>query len=167
MRAQAVKVGVVMLGMAAAVQHASAEQEGRFYINPAVGYQTFDSNRNLDDVFTAIIGGEYVLAPKFGVEATYMFSSPDAENGNQDADLDQFRLGALYYLPEAGNWKPFLGAGLAHADFDYDSGEHVETQVHLGGGARYSFNQEWSGRLEARAINSLDEEDLDLSLIHI
>lgn len=161
MKIKALQTGLAALILPAMVQTASAEQEGRFYINPAVGYQTFDDDRNLDEAFTAIIGGEYVLTPKFGAEVTYMMSSPDIDDGNDDVDLDQYRLGALYYLPESGQWKPFLGAGLTHAEFDFDSSEHEETQLHLGGGARYSFSKDWSGRLEARAINSLDEEDWD------
>ncbi|MFC3153346.1 OmpA family protein [Litoribrevibacter euphylliae] len=140
---------------------ALAEEPGTFYINPAVGYQMFDSERNHDDTITAILGGEYVLTRDWGVEATYMMSSPDGDDGNEDADLDQVRLGALYYLPESGNWKPFLGAAIGEAQFEYDNSDHVETQLQLGGGARYSFNDDWSARLEARAINSLDEEDWD------
>jgi OOP family OmpA-OmpF porin len=140
---------------------AVAENPGTFYINPAVGYQMFDSERNADDAVTAILGGEYVITERWGAEATYMYSNPDGEDGNDDADLDQLRLGALYYLPESGNWKPFLGAAIGHAQFDYDNADHEETQLQLGGGARYSFNKDWSSRLEARAINSLDEESWD------
>lgn len=155
----ATPISCILLASLGANSH--AEEPGRFYINPAVGYQVFDSDRTLDDSITGIIGGEYVLTEKWGVEATYLRSSPDGEDDTADADLDQYRLGALYYLPETNNWKPFLAASLAEGQFDYDGQEHEETQLHLGGGARYSFNNDWSGRLEARAINSLDEEAWD------
>lgn len=143
---------------------AIAEEPGTFYINPAIGYQIFDKDRYAEDSVTAILGGEYVLTRHWGVEATYMRSEPDGDNGGADADLDQIRLGALYYLPESDNWKPFLGAAIGEAQFDYDNGDHEETQLHLGGGARYAFSEDWSARLEARAINSLDEEDWDALL---
>ena len=161
---KALLTSAISMSIAATSLTANAEQAGTFYINPAVGIQTFDGKRDADEAVTAIFGGEYVITSKWGIEASYMISSPDGEDGNQDADLDQIRIGALYYLPETGNWKPFLGLGIADAEFEYDTTDHVETQVHVGGGARYSFNEDWSARLDARAINSLDEEAWDALL---
>jgi OOP family OmpA-OmpF porin len=152
------------LAIAIASANATAEDKGAFYINPAVGYQMFDNDRNADSAITGIIGGEYVLTPEWGVEATYMMSSPDGKDGNTDADLTQARLGVLYYLNDFGmngEWSPFLGIGVSAAEFEYSNVEHDETQWHFGGGTRYVFNKDWSARLDARAIASADEETLD------
>jgi OOP family OmpA-OmpF porin len=158
------KLSLIMLGLAATAQPVLAEDAGKFYINPAVGYMFLGSDRNLDDALTGSIGGEYVLTPKFGMEASYLYTNPDGKNGGIDVDVDQYTLDALYYITELGDWKPFLNAGVGHGAFDFGFADADETQLNLGGGTRYQFNDNWSARIQAKAINSLDEEVWDALL---
>lgn len=140
-----------------------AESEGKFYINPAIGYQTFGEDRNLDNTMTTSIGGEYVISPRYGVEASYLRSNPDIDSGSGDTDVDLFTLDGLHYFKSYLNWQPFINAGLGHGEFDRSSGEE-ETQVNLGLGSRYQFTENWSARLQGKFIHSLDEKELDTLL---
>lgn len=161
MKQMNLKIAAGLCGLTFFIAPVTAEEAGKFYVNPALGYQFFDSNRGLDDTETLSIGGEYVLTPKFGVEASYLRSNPDIDVGSGDVDLDQYTLDALYYLKSYNNWQPFLNTGIGHGKFDANGGDADETQVNLGLGSRYSFDSNWSARLQAKLVNSLDEEDWD------
>lgn len=138
----------------------NAESEGKFYINPAIGYQTFGEDRNLDNTMTTSIGGEYVISPEYGIEASYLRSNPDIDSGGGDADVDLFTIDGLHYLNSYLNWQPFVNAGLGHGEFDESSGEE-ETQINAGLGSRYQFSNNLSARLQAKVIHSFDEKELD------
>lgn len=155
------KLSLVMLGLTLTAQPSFAEDAGNFYLNPAVGYQFFDSERKLEEEAIFGIGAEYVLAPNFGLEVGYLYSNPDLENASGDVDLDQFSLDALFYTEGYQEWQPFLLAGIGHGEFDFSSGKEKETQLNLGIGTRIIFNDMWSARIQAKAVNSLDEEVWD------
>lgn len=161
MKNSCTKFNLVILGLALTAQPVFAEDAGNFYLNPAVGFQFFDSDRKLDDAGTLSLGAEYVIAPNFGVEASYLYANPDAKTGGSDADLDQYGLDALFYTEGYQEWQPFLLAGIGHGNFDFSSGKEKETQLNLGIGTRIIFNDMWSARIQAKAINSLDEEVWD------
>ncbi|WP_392340669.1 OmpA family protein [Moritella marina] len=155
------KLSLIMCGMLASLQPALAETAGKTYLNPAVGYHMFGSESGVDDSEALVIGGEYVISPKFGAEISYLYSNPDAKVGSIDVDVSQYTLDGLYYTPEIGNWQPFLNAGVGHGAFDVGSVDAKETQLNLGLGSRYHFNEKWSARLQAKVINSLDDERWD------
>mgnify|MGYP000474399314 CR=1 FL=1 len=149
--------------MASAVVVATpAMAGGQWIVNPAVGYQGFDGDRDLDEATTGIIGLEKQLSDQWGVELKYMYTSAD-NNYNvkaQDVDLQQGSIDVLRYLG-GEKWKPYLALGLGHADFENDLRTTGETQANAGGGVRYAFDQSWSARFDARVINSLDNEQTD------
>lgn len=161
MKNSCAKFSLVMFGLALTAKPVLAEDTGNFYLNPAVGYQFFDNKRKLDNEAIFGLGAEYVLTPNFGVEVSYLYSNPDEEIGNSDADLDQYSLDALFYTDGYQEWQPFLLAGIGHGEFDYSSGTEKETQLNLGIGTRIIFNDMWSARILAKAVNSLDEETWD------
>jgi len=140
---------------------ALAEKEGTLYLNPAVGYHMYGSELNLEDSAALVIGGEYVISPKFGAEVSYLYGNSDIDGSSIDVDNSQYTLDGLYYTPEMGNWQPFVNAGVGHGKFDAGSGDSKETQLNVGVGSRYHFNDKWSARLQAKMINSLDDERWD------
>lgn len=153
---------VSILAAAAAGLSANVAAEGPWRASFGVGLQTFDGGWDLDDVATGVIGIERQLSDDWGVEFRYMNSSPDHKyNSNIDADLNQGSLDLLrYYGGE--RWKPYAAIGLGHAEFDFDgAGDNAVTQANIGGGVRYLFDDNWSARLDLRAINSLDVEQTD------
>ncbi|QUM88383.1 OmpA family protein [Moritella sp. 36] len=160
------KLSLIMCAMVASVQPALAEKAGTTYLNPAVGYHMFGSKLGVEDGAALVIGGEYVISPKFGAEVSYLYGNSDIDGSSGDVDNAQYTLDGLYYTPEIGNWQPFINAGVGHGTFDVGAYDTKETQLNVGVGSRYHFNDKWSARLQAKMINSLDEERWD-SLITV
>lgn len=136
-------------------------EKGDWYINPMIGYQWFDSDRDLDDSELLGIGAEYHYSDRWAVELKYLHSSPDGDNGD-DADLGQLIVESMYLLRRHSDFQPYLAAGIGHADFDYDSsGSDKDTQITAGVGVRYWFSERWSGKTDLRALHGLDDGDND------
>jgi OOP family OmpA-OmpF porin len=145
---------------------APAIAEGDWLLNPAIGYQGFGSERDLDNSATGIIGVEKQLSSDWGVEARYMFTAADHKYiRNADAELSQLHIDALRYFGKFGGdrFTPYAALGLGLGDFNYDGGQgnNNETQANAGGGVRFAIDQQWSARFDARVINSLDNEQTD------
>lgn len=161
MRSMKGKLSFIACAIIASVQPVFAETEGKGYLNPAIGYHMFGSELRIKDGAALVIGGEYVISPKFGVEVSYLYGNSDIDGSSGDVDNSQYTFDGLYYPPEMGNWQPFLNAGIGHGTFDSGSANTKETQLNLGLGSRYHFNEKWSARLQAKVINSLDDERWD------
>ena len=153
------------LAVASAVVAAPAMAEGQWILNPAVGYQGFDAERDLDESVTGIIGIEKQLSSEWGVEARAMYTSADHKYiSSVDAELAQLHIDALRYFGKFGGdrWMPYAALGLGIGDFNFDgAANNNETQANAGGGVRYAIDQSWSARFDARVINSLDDELTD------
>lgn len=151
---------ILAISITAAPLVAWSDDGGRFYINPGVGLQSFDSDRSLDDATTGLLGLEYRFGRHWAAELRYLRSSPDIEHSSNDIDLDQLFVDGLFYLGTFGKLEPYLALGVGHARFDFDSKDE-ETQVNAGAGLRMNFSDRWSARLDLRAINGLDSENTD------
>lgn len=137
-------------------------ENGRFYINPAIGYQDFDSDRNLDGEMTWSLGGEYRFGRNWAAELRYFDTEPEFERGNGEADVSQYYLDGLYYFSgQAEKWQPFVLMGVGHATADTPRSDSKETQGALGAGIRYAFTDNWSLRADARAIHGFDDSTWD------
>ena len=121
----------------------------------------FGSELGIEDSAALVLGAEYVINNKFGTELSYLYGNSDTNGTNVDVDNSQYTLDGLYYIPEIGNWQPFLNAGVGHGSFDAGVADTKETQLNVGVGSRYHFNDKWSARLQAKMINSLDDERWD------
>lgn len=149
--------------MAAAVLAATpAIAEGQWMVNPAIGYQGFGKERDLDNSATAILGLERKLSADWGVEARLMYTEADHKyTSTIDAELSQLSIDALRYFG-GERWQPYAALGLGIGDFNFDGADNNnETQANAGGGVRYVIDQAWSARFDARVINSLDNEQTD------
>lgn len=153
------------VAMATAVLIAApAIAEGPWMVNLAIGYQGFDGERDLDNAATAIIGLERKLSRDWGLEARYMYTEADHKYVSSiDAELSQYSIDVLRYFGKFGDrWQPYAALGLGVGDFDFDGADdNGETQANAGGGVRYTIDQNWSTRFDARVINSLDNEQTD------
>lgn len=154
-----------LLGLAiaaAATSPAALAENGRFYINPAVGYQDFDSDRNLDGEMSWSLGGEYRFGRNWAAELRYFDTEPEFDKGNGEVDVSQYYLDGLYYFAgQAEKWQPFALVGVGHAEFDNSRRDSEETQGALGGGVRYAFTDNWSLRADVRAIHGFDDNTWD------
>lgn len=144
----------------------SLAAEGDWYINPMLGYQWFDGDRNLDDSALLGIGAEYHYSDRWAVELKWLTSSPDGDSNGRgrgnDADLNQLMIEYMYLLKKQNRFQPYLAAGLGHADFDYDrGGSDKDTQLTAGVGMRYWFNERWSAKSDLRAVHGINDGDND------
>lgn len=134
--------------------------DGYVYLNPAVGYQFFDSERNLDNESLLSLGLGYRYSEDWAMEFRVLDSDPEHELTSSDVDLTQYNWSALYFLGKEGNFEPFVAFGLGHADFDGNGGDNKDTQANLGAGFNYNFSNRWAFRSEVRALAS-DSSDID------
>jgi OOP family OmpA-OmpF porin len=148
---------IAAMGLASATANA---EKGQVYINPAVGYMTFDSDRSLDDTALGALGLEYQFHEHWGVEVLGLSANPDHDLDFQ-VDLEAYRLDALYYFKESGKFKPYLAAGVGQADFDFGFDDYEEDQYNAGGGVRYLINESISARADVRAIHGDDNSTWD------
>ena len=73
-------------GLSAALVVNANSHEGKWSINPAVGYQTFDNNRGLDSEALISLGAEYRYGNNWGAEIRVLDSSPEFDNGGDVED---------------------------------------------------------------------------------
>lgn len=153
-------LGGALLLAAAVSQPVAAEDRDRIYLNPAVGYQYFDDQRDLDETEVYSLGLEYRFLDHWAAEAAYGKSNPDLKDGTGDLDYRDYRLDGLYYFDDLDSndtVQPYLAAGAGHTEFDNDG----ETRLNAGGGLRFVANDLVSLRLDAREFYSLDEHAWD------
>jgi OOP family OmpA-OmpF porin len=149
---------IVPISLSLLAFNATAEnKEGQIVINPALSYQKFDNDRRPDEADGFGLGVEYRFGPNWAAEVAAFKSDAD-----QGVDLNQYKLDGLYYFSKDGTVQPYLGAGVGHADFEANAGDESETQVNLGGGLRFNFNEAWSARWDLRGIYGIDDNDTDL-----
>lgn len=144
---------------------ASMAEEGKWYLNPAVGYQVFDGDRDLDETVTALFGVEKALNNEWGIELRATQS--DADNyrniSGGDAEVAGINLDVLRYYKKAGSRvTPYSAFGIGHAQADYKAlPNDVYTQLNIGGGIRYALDENWSLRGDARYFYGTDNETSD------
>ncbi|MCG8673714.1 MAG: OmpA family protein [Pseudomonadales bacterium] len=136
-------------------------EKGQVYINPAVGYITFDGERELEDANVGALGLEYQFSEDWGVEILGVDANSETEEGNVHVDYRSYRLDGLYYLGSEGKLKPYLAAGVGDADFKANGERENETQINLGGGVRYLLSDSASIRADLRGIHGEDDSTWD------
>lgn len=138
---------------------------GKWYLNPAVGYQVFDGDRDLDASTTALFGVEKALNNNWGLEIRATYTEADHYRGNQnrDAEAAGINLDILrYYKHGNSNWVPYSAFGIGHAEINPETGaSDVYTQMNIGGGVRYLLDDNWSLRGDARYFYGNDNETSD------
>lgn len=158
---------VTILVMTLAMTNTHADGHGgessTWYINPAVGYQSFNSDRGLDNETFLALGLEYRYGTHWASEILWMDSSPDFENVNADSDLTQVIINAIYYTNDTRDerFDPYFLLGLGQAEFDSDFGDEEETQIFGGWGARIGVTDNLSLKTDLKLVFSHDEDVLD------
>lgn len=140
---------------------ANAEYEGKWYLNPAVGYQVFDHSQDLDEEVTWLFGVEKELTSEWGIEFRAMVSDTENyRNSSRDVEVASGGVDVLRYFKMAGSRvTPYAAFGIGHAQADYDIlPNDVYTQLNVGGGIRYALSEAWSLRGDARYLYGTDNE---------
>ncbi len=137
----------------------------RWEASAGLGYQFFDSERDLDDSSVVNLGVGYVLDEHWTLEALLTDFETELDNSSVDFDGRQYRLDALYHLSERDKWQPYLVLGVGEQELDPDHFSAAkETLVNLGVGVKRQLSDKWQLRGDARAFHSLDEEHTDYGL---
>ena len=144
---------------------AIAENEGQWYINPTLGYQYSDSERDLDEDALLGLGLEYQFNKRWGSEIKYLQGSLDGKYSNSnDADLKHLIAEGMYYIQsdDIEGFSPYIAAGIGHSEHDYDViGKDSSTTGLFGPGFRYAFNDRWSSKVDLRWVHGIDSSDND------
>ena len=138
----------------------------KWEVTGGLGYQWFDSDRNLDNSENFHLGAGYVLNPTWTIEGIFSTLSTEADgNSNIDVDRDYYHLDALYHFKKNGNWQPYAVFGAGHADYSPDRNkDYEETLINAGVGVKTALSDNWVARGDVRLLNSLDEEDIDYGI---
>lgn len=139
-------------------------EEGQVYINPAIGFMSFDSDFDIDDATLGALGVEYQFHKNWGVEVLGMFGSSEQDILG-DVDYSAYRLDGLYYFETMGDFKPYLAAGLGYSELDFDDYDAADEDIfNAGGGVRYLIDEALSARADVRAVHGLNDSFNDMLL---
>jgi OOP family OmpA-OmpF porin len=159
------KLSLTLLALSISGLTIAEEIDGQWSINPMVGYQLMDIDRNLDDDTLLGLGIEHRFNSTWGSELKYLQGSMDnSSSTTNDADVKHLILEAMYYIdPNSGSkFSPYLAAGIGHAEYDYDtSGKNQETTTTFGTGFKYAFSDRWSSKVDMRWIHGHDDSTND------
>jgi len=137
---------------------AALADAGDFYLNPFVGYTWHDSDTNLDESKFWGVGFEKQLTDQFGVEFLYMRDTDaEFEDSSSGVDIERIGVDGIYYTPQLGIFQPYLKTGLNHVKYEDSGFSDQGTEAGLGLGTRILFGNNWSARLEAKALHELDD----------
>lgn len=165
-RTKALLYPAALLSVALAQPLAAQEQErdiDRIYLNPAVGFQYFDDDRDLSETDTYSVGLEYRFLDHWAAEAVYGNADADRKNAPGNDEYKDYRLDGLYYFDDLNTQdvvQPYLAAGGGHTELEHNG----ETRLNAGGGLRLVASDLISLRLDAREFYSLDEHEWDTLL---
>ncbi len=160
------KLSLTLLALSISGAAIAAENDGYWNINPTLGYQLNDDDRNLDDDALIGVGLERRFNQTWGAELKYLQGTMDYTSTYNDVDVKHLILEGLYYGTPNGDSKalPYLAAGIGHAEYDYGSfgGENQETTSLLGAGVKYAFTDRWSTKADARWMHGFDDSRNDV-----
>ncbi|MFQ3199712.1 MAG: OOP family OmpA-OmpF porin [Zhongshania sp.] len=141
----------------------SAADEGKWYLNPAIGAMTYDDSRNLDDAVAYIFGAEHRFSKYWGLELRGFWSEPQGHRlGGIDQDVMGASLDVLRYFSNDSKVIPYVAGGLGVVESDFNNGRYdAHTQIMAGGGLRYVIDSVWSVRADARYVYGTDNETGD------
>ena len=160
----ATSIQAAVLGSALiAAPQLHAEKQG-VYLFPAAGFYHFATREDeLDEGAFFSLGLGYQFNDSWSTELTYLGMDTEAP-GDQDVEMRQVRLDALYHLERNGRIQPFMAIGLGENEFEANGQSIEDTQLNLGTGIKVFFNDRISWRTDFRLINSLDYEEFDVAL---
>jgi OOP family OmpA-OmpF porin len=158
-----VKSKGVFFSLILVLAYGASAQEFRpgLTLNPQVGEYLFDSERNLEDDSFLGFGLGYQFDNPWALEINYLTGETQTESTSIDVDYDQYRLDALYHLSADPGLQPYLAAGLGRMKFDSVFGDGDETQINVGGGAKYFLNDIVALRGDLRAFYGNDDSTVD------
>jgi len=156
-------LAVLILGLAVASY--AGQRQGAFSVTPSIGYHIFDSAQKLDDAAAYGFSLGYNLTKNWSVELDARFTSTETDfdsrvYDNEDVDVWDYSLNALYHFNPDGPFVPYVTAGFGNTVYTMDTFKDDEDfMLNWGVGAKYFFNEDTALRLEARHIGAFWSDD--------
>lgn len=125
---------------AATVGFAAAERlPGAFTLTPELGWQSYDSDFNLDSAGMLGLAAGYNIDRNWTVELGLRYAQADGDGRlAADADVLSLTVDGLYHFPEWQGLTPYLLAGVGLAQYDIDGdGRDEDPILNWGGGVKY------------------------------
>jgi len=121
------------------------------------------NNSELDDTSMASFGAGIEWTPNWATELVFSSGDGDIDDTREEADVEQWRLDALYMFQPERKWVPYVVAGLGELKVDPDdfADDTVDTQFNLGVGIKRVLTDRLALRADARAFYSFDESLVD------
>ena len=151
--------GVLIASSFTIIAHAEPPKEG-FTITPSIGFYNSDSDKASGSDISYSIGVGYQTNSPLAIEAVLLHS--DADKSGRDHNLNQYRLDALYALPEFTTVKltTYIAAGVGINDIG-GTDSSTSLLVNAGGGVQYALNQDVNLRADYRLVKDLKDHYLD------
>ncbi len=151
--------GMLLASSLSTMTYAAAPVEG-FTVTPSVGFYNGDANKAAGNDTSYSVGIGYQTNTPLALEAVFLHS--DADIAGEDHNLYQYRLDALYSLPEFTTTKltPYVAAGTGINDIG-GSDPSTNLIVNIGGGVKYQLNQDINLRADYRVIKDLEDHYTD------
>jgi OOP family OmpA-OmpF porin len=130
-----------------------------------LGYNMFDSDRNLENTPGYNIGIGYRFANPWAIEFSYLNADTETGNGSADVDVDHIRLDGLYHLETINDITPFFSFGMGNADFATNTANNGESLLSAGVGAKYWFKEKTALRSDFKLFRTSESSDIDSAFI--
>lgn len=143
---------------------ADQERSSGFYIAPSIGAIFPDSDRQLEDDFSATLGLGYQFSNPWSLELSYLTSELDNEGSSNTTDYTQYRLDALYDFTTSGKLTPYGVLGFGDGKVDHSWYENNDTFANVGVGIKYALNNALSLRSDVRAFKFTEADATDIGL---
>ncbi|BFM49912.1 OmpA family protein [Marinomonas sp. THO17] len=140
---------------------AFAQPQSGFTLTPSIGHYDMDKDRDEENDTAYSLGFGYQFDNPWAVEFVYLNAdTKSAQTGNK-VDLDQYRLDALYHLPNVSRYKliPYLAAGVGTTDFSSNPDNNLD--INAGGGLKYALTDTLALRADFRLVNDVEDHHLD------
>ncbi len=147
-----------LIGLSVVSTPGYADDTAKWYLNSAIGWQQFDTSRQIEDSTVAVFGLERRLTPNWALAVGIMQASADSDNSPAvlDSEISQASLDLLYYFGDGTGFEPYLAGGVGSSTYSTDIDSSSEAQFNIGGGLRYLLNPRWSFRADARYLEGAD-----------
>ena len=151
--------GILIASTFSTMTYAAAPVEG-FTVTPSIGFYNGDANKAAGNDTSYSIGIGYQTNTPLALEAVLLHS--DADIAGKNHNLNQYRLDALYSLPEFTTTKltPYVAAGTGINNIG-GSDPSTNLIINIGGGVKYELNQDVSLRADYRVIKDLEDHYTD------
>ena len=159
-----VMMALVMAGTMAAPAQA-ANRAGALTLSPMVGGYLFEGDQPVDqDALTYGLGLGYNFTNNFGLELLGQFTEGEVENSNDDYDVLNLSLNAVYNIGNLRSFVPYVTAGVGVMNIARDNfRENDNLAGNYGLGAKFFLSENVALRLDARHYIGFDDKDFDLN----